>query len=307
MSAVRFDDRVVVVTGAGRNLGRRYALDLAARGAQVVVNDLGVVLSDTDGTGVPPPRNPAFDVVDEITAAGGVAVANTDSVSDPGGADALVRAALDAFGRLDAVINNAGVVRQAPVGEQTAAVYGPVVASQIHGHLEVTRAAWPALVESGKGRILNVSSGAGLWGVAGMTAYATAKMAVVGLTRALALEGRAVGIGVNVIAPSAKTRPGGFGPIPASPRLHDWMSAEEVSPLALWLVHPDCETTGECFSVGGGYVGRVVISVNEGFHGRPLSPEGLRDHWDIVVADGPWTTLPAGSGDVVRMLDGYAP
>jgi NAD(P)-dependent dehydrogenase (short-subunit alcohol dehydrogenase family) len=302
---LRFDDQVVIITGAGRNLGREYALLLASRGAKVVVNDFGVAISDTDGAGEEPARNPALDVVDEIRAAGGEATANLESVTDPDGGPTIVRTALDAYGRIDALINNAGVVRQAAFAEHGPAVADPVIASQINGHLNVTRAVWPVMMAQGHGRILNVSSGAGLWGVAGMAAYATSKMGVVGLTRALALEGAPLGIAVNVIAPSAKTRPGGFGPIPASPQLHEWMSLDQVAALAAWLVHPACPTTGECFSVGAGYVGRVIVAVNDGVFDRPLTAEKVRDQWDAVMADGPWTPLPAGSGDIGRMLTGF--
>jgi NAD(P)-dependent dehydrogenase (short-subunit alcohol dehydrogenase family) len=302
---LRFDDRVVVVTGAGRNLGREYALELAARGAKVVVNDLGVAISDTDGTGDAPDRNPALDVVEEIWKLGGEAVVSLDSVATADGGAAIVQAALDEWGRIDALVNNAGVVRQAPMADHGPEVWEPVLASQLGGHLNVIRPAWAAMAARGGGRILNVSSGAGLWGVAEMASYATAKMGVVGLTRALALEGAPLGIAVNVIAPSAKTRPGGFGPIPASPRLHEWMSVDQVAALAVWLVHDDCTATGECFSVGAGYVGRVAIAVNEGFHGRPLTPESVRDAWAQVMADGSWTPLPAGSGDIPRMLEGF--
>jgi NAD(P)-dependent dehydrogenase (short-subunit alcohol dehydrogenase family) len=305
VSGLRFDDRVVVVTGAGRNLGREYALELAARGAKVVVNDLGVAISDTDGAGDAPERNPALEVVEEIWDLGGEAVVSLDSVATADGGAAIVQSALDEWGRIDALINNAGVVRQAPMAEHGPEVWEPVLASQLGGHLNVTRAAWGAMAAQGGGRILNVSSGAGLWGVAGMASYATAKMGVVGLTRALALEGAPLGIAVNVIAPSAKTRPGGFGPIPASPRLHEWMSVDQVAALAVWLVHDDCTTTGECFSVGAGYIGRVAIAVNDGLHGRPLSPESVRDAWAQVMADGSWTPLPAGSGDIPRMLEGF--
>ena len=305
MAGLRFDDRVVVVTGAGRNLGREYALELAARGAKVVVNDLGVAISDTDGTGDAPARNPALEVVEEIWDLGGEAVVSLDTVTTAEGGAAIVQTALDEWGRVDALINNAGVVRQAPMAEHGPDVWEPVLASQLGGHLNVTRPAWALMAAQGSGRILNVSSGAGLWGVAGMASYATSKMGVVGLTRALALEGAALGISVNVIAPSAKTRPGGFGPIPASPRLHEWMSVDQVAALAVWLVHEDCTATGECFSVGAGYIGRVAVAVNDGFHGRPLSPESVRDAWDQVMADGPWTPLPAGSGDIARMLEGF--
>ena len=132
----------------------------------------------------------------------------------------------------------------------------------------------------GYGRILNLSSGAGLWGVAGMAGYSTAKMGIVGLTRALAQEGAPHGIRVNAMAPNAKTRPGGFGPIPASPQLHDWLSLDVVAAVAVWLVHEDCDVTGECFTVGGGYVGRVMVAVNDGWRGdRPLTPESVRAGW----------------------------
>ncbi len=304
---LRWDGRVAVVTGVGRNLGRTYAKLLASRGASVVVNDLGVAISDTDGSGTPPETNPARAVVDEIVADGGAAVESTDSVATPEGGAAIVQRALDAFGRLDVVINNAGVARQAPFAEYGPALVDSVLASQLGGHFNVTRAAWPHLVAAGSGRVLNVSSGAGLWGVPGMTGYSAGKLGVVGLTRALALEGAEHRVTVNVIAPCAKTRPGGFGPIPASEALHEWLSLDQVAPLAVWLVHEDCTVSGECYSVGGGYIGRVAIAVNDGWHGRPLTPESIRDHWDTVMADGPWTPLPAGRGDLDRMLDGFRP
>jgi NAD(P)-dependent dehydrogenase (short-subunit alcohol dehydrogenase family) len=297
-----------VITGAGRNLGRAYALLLASRGAQVVVNDLGVAISDTDGSGDAPPVNPAQAVVDEIRAAGGEAVVSTDSVATQEGGDAIIAAALDAFGRVDVVINNAGVVRQAELPEYTPELLDPVLASQIGGHFNVTRPAWRAMREQGYGRVLDLSSGAGLWGVVGMAGYAAAKMAIVGLTRSLALEGAPHGITVNALAPSAKTRPGGFGPIPASPKLHDWLSIDVVAPVATWLVHEDCTVSGETFSVGGGYAGRVTVAVNQGHRwDRPITPEAVRDAWPDVMADGPWTPLPAGSGDVARMFEGFTP
>jgi len=306
VGALRWDGRAAIITGAGRNLGRAYALLLASRGASVLVNDLGVAISDTDGLGDAPEANPAFAVVDEVRAAGGEAVANVDSVATPRGGESIVQAALDAFGRVDVVINNAGVVRQAEFDDYGPTLLEPVLASQIGGHFHVTGPAWRVMRGQRYGRVLNLSSGAGLWGVAGMSGYAAAKMAIVGLTRALALEGAPHGITVNAMAPSAKTRPGGFGPIPASEALHEWLSLDVVAPVAGWLVHEDCTATGECFSVGGGYVGRVSVAVNEGRRwDRPLTPESVRDGWDDVMADGPWTPLPAGGGDIARMLEGF--
>jgi NAD(P)-dependent dehydrogenase (short-subunit alcohol dehydrogenase family) len=305
---LRFDGRVAVVTGAGRNLGRAYALLLASRGAAVVVNDLGVAISDTDGAGEAPADNPAHAVVAEIEAAGGAAVASTDSVATEAGGEAIVRTALDAFGRIDVLVNNAGVVRSAPFEDYADELLWPVLESQIGGHFHVTRPAWRAMRAHGYGRVLNLASGAGLWGVPGMTGYSAAKMAIVGLTRALAQEGAAHGIAVNVIAPCAKTRPGGFGPIPESPALFDWLSLDVVAPVATWLVHEDCTVSGECFTVGGGYVGRVSVAVNDGHRWeRPMTPEAVRDAWDAVMADGSWTGLAAGSGDLDRVFEGFSP
>ena len=305
---LRFDGRVAVVTGAGRNLGRAYALLLASRGAAVVVNDLGVAISDTDGEGDVPAENPAHAVVAEIQAAGGEAVASTESVATEAGGSAIVGAALDAFGRIDVLINNAGVVRSAPFEDYSDELLWPVLESQIGGHFHVTRSAWRAMRAQGYGRVLNLASGAGLWGVPGMTGYSAAKMAIVGLTRALAQEGAPHGIGVNVIAPCAKTRPGGFGPIPESPALFEWLSLDVVAPVATWLVHEDCTASGECFTVGGGYVGRVSVAVNDGHRWeRPMTAEAVRDGWDTVMADTSWTGLAAGSGDLDRVLEGFTP
>jgi NAD(P)-dependent dehydrogenase (short-subunit alcohol dehydrogenase family) len=305
---LRWDGRVAVITGAGRNLGRAYALLLASRGAQVVVNDLGVAISDTDGSGDAPDDNPAHAAVEEIRAAGGEAVVSTHDVTTVDGGEGIVTTALDAFGRVDVLINNAGVVRQAPFEDYGPELSDPVFDSQLGGHFNVTRPAWRAMKDAGYGRIVNLSSGAGLWGVAGMAAYSTAKMGVVGLTRVLALEGAAHGIAANVVAPCAKTRPGGFGPIPASPALHEWLSLDAITPVVTWLVHEDCAVTGECFSVGGGYVGRVVIAVNDGWRGeRPLTPETVRDGFTTVMEDGPLTALAPGAGDIARMLDGFTP
>jgi NAD(P)-dependent dehydrogenase (short-subunit alcohol dehydrogenase family) len=303
---LRWDGRVAVITGAGRNLGREYALLLASRGAKVVVNDLGIAISDTDGSGDAPAENPAHAVVTEIRAAGGEAIANTGDVTSAAGGEAIVGAALGEWGRVDVLINNAGVVRQAPFEDYGPELTAPVFASQLDGHFNVSRPAWRAMKEQGFGRILNLSSGAGLWGVPQMAGYSTAKMGIVGLTRALAQEGAAHGIAVNAMAPNAKTRPGGFGPIPASPQLHEWLSLDVVAAVAVWLVHETCTVTGECFTVGGGYVGRVMVAVNDGWRGeRPLTPESVRAGWADVMADGPWTPLPAGSGDIGRMLEGF--
>jgi NAD(P)-dependent dehydrogenase (short-subunit alcohol dehydrogenase family) len=303
VSEMRFDGRVAIVTGAGRNLGRAYALLLASRGARVVVNDLGVGISDTDGAVDAPEVNPALAVVDQIRSAGGEAIVSTDSIADPAGAARIVESAVEAFGTVDIVINNAGVVRQAPVDEMEPHLTQAMLDTHIAGTMHVTRPAWRIMKHKGYGRILHVSSGAAIPGIPGMSVYSAVKLAVVGLTRAQSLEGAPFGIKVNVIAPYASVRGNDFGPIKWSPELADWLSPEQVAPLAAFLVHEDCVTTGEWFTVGGGYVGRVALSLNGGFKGRPLTPEKLRDEWTRVMgADDDFHISPPGATGEIRTM-----
>jgi NAD(P)-dependent dehydrogenase (short-subunit alcohol dehydrogenase family) len=307
MTDVRFDGQVAVVTGAGRNLGRAYALLLAERGAKVVVNDLGVAISDTDGSGDAPSVNPALDVVAEIKAAGGEAVASTESIAEPAGADAIVARALDTFGSVDILINNAGVVRQSPIDTMTPDLVAPVVSTHITGTINVTRAAWAVMKERGYGRLVNVSSGAGLTGIANMAVYSMVKLGVVGFTRALAVEGAAFGIKVNVIAPYASVRGNDFGPVKWSPRLADWLSPRQVAPLVAWLCHRDCPISGECFTVGGGFIGRMALAYNDGWASRPLTLEKVRDGFsEIMGTDSDFAPAPAGTtGDLAGMMEGF--
>jgi NAD(P)-dependent dehydrogenase (short-subunit alcohol dehydrogenase family) len=305
---VRFDGQVAVVTGAGRNLGRAYALLLAERGAKVVVNDLGVAISDTDGSGEAPVVNPALGVVEEIRSAGGVAVASTDSITDPAGADAIVALAVDTFGTVDVVVNNAGVVRQAPIDEMGPDLVGPVVATHITGTVNMTRAAWRVMRARGYGRLVNVSSGAGLTGVANMAVYSMVKLGVVGFTRALALEGAPLGIKVNAIAPYASVRGNDFGPLKWSPALAEWLSPAQVAPVTAWLCHRDCPVSGECFAVGGGFAGRVALASAEGWRSRPLTPEKVRDTFEAILGDDEdFEVMPPGqAGDLfAKLVEGY--
>jgi len=186
---LRFDDKVAIVTGAGRNLGREYALLLASRGAKVVVNDLGVPISDSEDVGSSSVSDPAADVVAEIVAAGGEAVANRDSVAAPEGGEAIVQTALDAWGRVDIVVNNAGQVRMGAFADFPEAHVDTLLATQLRGHLNVSRPAWRAMTKTGGGRFVNVSSGSA-WGLAGGAVYGMVKMGVIGLTRSMAAEGR---------------------------------------------------------------------------------------------------------------------
>jgi NAD(P)-dependent dehydrogenase (short-subunit alcohol dehydrogenase family) len=308
MSELRFDGKVVVVTGAGRNLGREYALLFAARGARVLVNDLGVGISDTDGVADAPTDPPAESVVAEIVAAGGEAVANPDTIATPEGGRAIVDAALDAFGAVDVVVNNAGQVRMAPFPELTEAQLDAVIDTQLRGALNVGRPAWAVMAERGGGRFVNVSSGAAFGGVPGGAVYGMAKMGVIGLTRAMASEGRDVGIAANVIAPYAKTRPGtGFGPFPASDELNEWLAPRLVAPLVGWLAHEACPVSGECFSVGGGHYARVGLEVTEGLVDRDATIETIAAGASAIL-DSPATPITTTVSDNMRrMFEGFRP
>ncbi|MEU8137214.1 SDR family NAD(P)-dependent oxidoreductase [Streptodolium elevatio] len=309
MDPLRFDNRVAVVTGAGRNLGRVYALALAERGARVVVNDLGVAISDTDGSGDGPAENPAVAVVREIEALGGEAVVSTDSVATEEGGAAIVDTAVEAFGRVDIVVNNAGVVRTAPFADLPPELVDPVLATQIASVFHVTRPAWRLMAAQGYGRIVNVSSGSAFAGVPGLSAYGGAKAGVIGLTRQMATEGAGLGIKVNVIAPYAKTRPGtGFGPIPPSDELNAWMRPEFLTPLVNLLAHEECPVTGECFAAGAGYVSRVVWSTTEGLVDRNMTTETLLRDWEHVMdTDGMAVVGHDGGGTTHKMLVGFTP
>lgn len=306
MDELRFDGKVVVITGAGRNLGREYALLLASRGAQVVVNDLGVAISDTDGRGEAPVDNPADAVVREIVDAGGRAVANHDSVATTEGGEAIVATALDAFGRVDVVVNNAGQVRMVPFADFTDDLIETVVATQLRGVLNVSRPAWRAMARSGGGRFVNVSSGAAFGGAPNGSVYGMAKMGVVGLTRAMAAEGAAAGIIANVIAPYAKTRPGsGFGGLPWSDELGEWMHPRKVAPLVGWLAHDTCDVTGELFTVGAGHFARVELVMHEGLVDREPTIESIAAGREAMLHGPTSPVVGGGSRAMAHMLEGF--
>jgi NAD(P)-dependent dehydrogenase (short-subunit alcohol dehydrogenase family) len=306
---LRFDGKVVVVTGAGRNLGREYALLFASRGARVLVNDLGVGISDSDGVAEAPASPPADDVVAEIVAAGCEAAANRDTIATPEGGTAIVGAALEAFGAVDVVVNNAGQVRMAPFTELTEAQVDAVIDTQLRGALNVSRPAWAVMAERGGGRFVNVSSGAAFGGVPGGAVYGMAKMGVIGLTLAMASEGRDAGIAANVIAPYAKTRPEtGFGPFPPSSELNAWLHPRLVAPLVGWLAHETCPLSGECFSVGGGHYARVSLAITEGLVDRDATVETIAAHASTIF-DSPSAPVAGaqGSSAMRRMFEGFRP
>lgn len=288
MDKLNFDGRSVIVTGAGRGIGREYALLLASRGARVAVVDLG---AHTDGSGVDG-DNPAAEVVAEISSAGGVAIAIQADVSTEDGAREIVGQAVDAFGQLDAVINNAGIVRTSPFAEVTREEYQRNLDVHFFGSLWMCKAAWPHLVESGSGRVVNTVSGAML-GNPLMTHYGSSKGAVFGLTRNLALEGAAAGIKVNAVAPGAGTRMAEASADALPEEILDYMRTallpHFVAPVGAYLVHPDCTVTGEVFNVAGGFVNRMAIVNSAGFHDPELSIESVASRFDEVMS------MPEGS------------
>jgi NAD(P)-dependent dehydrogenase (short-subunit alcohol dehydrogenase family) len=284
---LRFDDRVAIVTGAGHGLGRSHALLLADRGAKVVVNDLGGAL---DGTGAS--TGPAADVVELITKNGGQAVASTDNVATPEGAAAIVAAAVEAFGKIDIVVNNAGILRDKSFGKMTVEDFDNVLAVHVRGSYLVSRAAYPYMKEAGYGRVVNTSSPAGLFGNFGQANYSTAKMGLVGLTKTIGIEGARNGIRANAIAPIAWTRMT-EAILPAE--FEAKFSPERVSALVAYLVHDSCEVTGEVFSVGGGRVARVFVAEGPGWQSDDLTPEAVADNWASVMAEQPYVLTAADS------------
>ena len=278
MSDVRFDGQVALVSGAGGGLGRSHAMLFASRGARVVVNDLGGAM---DGTGSG--ETAAQKVVDEITAAGGNAVADHGSVTDAEQAAAMVQRAVDAFGRIDIIINNAGILRDKSFKKMTEADWDAVISVHLKGAFNVTKAAWETLRDQGYGRIVMTASAAGLYGNFGQTNYSAAKMALVGFGQTLALEGAKYDIHTNIIAPVARSR---MTETIMPPELLENLKPELVSPLVAWLCAAECDANGDIFEVGGGLVTRLKWTRSKPMAVPPaggLSIEQVRDSWDAVT------------------------
>ena len=281
MSELGFDGKVAIITGAGGGLGRQHALLLASRGALVVVNDLGGAV---DGSGSD--KGAAERVVDEIKALGGDAVADANSVSTPEGGKASVQTAVDAYGTVDIVINNAGILRDKAFHNMEPDLLNPVLDVHLKGAFYVTQPAWQIMREKGYGRIISTSSAAGVFGNFGQTNYGAAKMGLVGFTRVLAVEGARFNIKANAIAPLALTRMtetmmGALG---------DKLDPGLVSPIVTYLAHDECPVSGQTFSVGGGRVAHVFIGETKGYYNPELKPEDLRDHWDVVTDQAGYAT-----------------
>jgi NAD(P)-dependent dehydrogenase (short-subunit alcohol dehydrogenase family) len=273
MADLRFDGRVAVVTGGGRGLGRSYAMLLASQGAKVVVNDPGGSL-EGEGTDAVPAEH----VVSEIAAAGGQAVACTESVTTREGGDAIIRTALEHYGRLDILIHNAGNVRRSSLKEMSYEDFDAVLDVHLRGAFNVVRPAFPVMCEAGYGRIVLTSSIGGLYGNHGVANYAAAKAGVIGLSNVAALEGAGVGVTCNVIVPAAVTRMAEGIDISAYPP----MGPELVAPVVGWLAHESCSVSGEVFIALAGRVARAVIAESPGVYRPSWTVEDVGEHVDAI-------------------------
>jgi len=292
---IRFDGRVAVITGAGGGLGKTYALELARRGAHVVANDLGGA-ADGSGRG----QSMADQTVDEIRKAGGEAIANYDSVATPAGGEAIVKSALDRFGRVDIVINNAGILRDKSFAKLEPADLEIVLDVHLKGAFYVSQPAFRAMKDQSYGRFLFTASAAGIFGNFGQTNYGAAKMGLVGLSNVLAVEGAKSNIKSNVIAPIAKTRltENLLGPMASN------LEPTTVTPLACYLVSEACELTHEVFSVGGGRFARVFVGLAPGWFagkGKSVSLEDVRDHLAEIMDEKNYI-VPKSIGDEMRVI-----
>ena len=274
----RFDGRVAIVTGAGRGIGRAHARLLGSRGAKVVVNDLG---GSMGGAGAD--AGPASAVVEEITAAGGAAIADGSDVATPEGAAALVDRAVDAFGRLDALINNAGIIRWGALADVELEDLERHLAVHLVGSFNTIRAAWPHMVEARYGRIVNTTS-TGVFGLPENLAYAAAKGGVIGMTRSLATAGARHGIRVNLLAPAALTRMAGQSTADPAATGQGAMAPDLVAPMAAFLVHESCPVSGEIYTAGAGRFARLFLASTVGAVVTDHEPtvEDVAEQWAAI-------------------------
>ncbi len=279
MADIRYDGRVAIVTGAGQGIGRMYALELGKRGAKVVVNDLG---GARDGVGTD--QSAADKVVDEIKAAGGEAVANYDSVATMEGGENIVKTAVDAFGKVDILINNAGILRDKSFLKMTEDEWDLVIAVHLKGSFCVTQPAVKLMKENNYGRIIFTASTSGLYGNFGQTNYGAAKLGVVGIMNTLKLETAKYNIKVNTIAPTAWSR---MTSDLFPPEFEQKMRPQFNSPMVLYLVSEENETNGMTFAMGAGWYGRTAIVNSSGAclgdGSRDIDPEEIRDNFDKIM------------------------
>ncbi len=270
MSEVRFDGRVAIITGAGGGLGRSHALLLASRGAKVVVNDLG---GSRDGTGAG--TSMADQVVQEIKQAGGEAVADYHGVDTAAGGEAIVKTALDAFGKVDIVIANAGILRDRAFHNITEEDWDKVFAVHLKGSFDVVQPAFRIMRQNAYGRIVFTTSNAGLYGNFGQANYSSAKTALLGFMNTLELEGAKYNIKANTIAPVAASR---LTEDVMPPAVLEKLKPEYVSPAVAYLCSEECQLSGNIFTAGGGYIGRAAIVEGKGAFIPNPTIEAIRDN-----------------------------
>ena len=277
MAKIDYTGRVAIGTGAGGGLGKTYALELGKRGAKVVVNDFG---GSRDGTGGG--NTMADDVVNEIKAAGGEAVANYDGVHTHEGGANLVKQAIDAFGKVDIVVNNAGILRDKSFTKMEEDLWDPVLAVHLKGAYNVTQPAFLNMRENGYGRIVMTTSGTGLFGNFGQTNYGAAKLGLVGLQNSLRIEGEKYNIKCNTIAPVAGTR---MTEDIMPPEVFEKLNPKYVTPVVLYLCSEACQDSGQILCAGAGLVQAAGIFVNDGvFLGpEPSNPEAVAENWAKIT------------------------
>ncbi|WP_109530441.1 MULTISPECIES: SDR family NAD(P)-dependent oxidoreductase [Nocardia] len=297
MPELRFDDRVAVITGAGRGLGREYALLLASRGAKVIVNDPG---SSVRGDSVE--VDAAAAVVAEIEAAGGTAVACTESVATPEGGRAIIDTAIENFGRIDILVHNAGNVRYGSLRELSYEDFDAVLDVHLRGAFHVVRPAFPLMADAGYGRVVLTSSIGGLYGNQGVANYAVSKSAMIGLSNVIALEGAESGVRSNIIVPAAVTRLADGLDTSAYPP----MGPELIAPTVGWLAHETCSVTGEMLVAVGGRVARAYIAETPGVYQPSWSIEQVGEQIEAIRDTADSWVFPATTGHVEHLTKSFA-
>lgn len=288
MTKYRFDDRVAVITGAGRGLGREYALMLAARGAKIVVNDNGSSMAG-DGGDV----SPAQEVVDQIKAVGGEAIICIESVATAKGGKAIIDAALDSFGRLDILIPNAGNVRYGALDAISHEDFQAVIDVHMMGAFNVVRPAFPVMAEAGYGRVVLTGSIGGIYGTHQVVNYGMSKAAMIGLNNVIAIEGADKGIKSNIILPGAVTRMADGLDISQYPP----MGPDMVAPVVGWLAHESCSITGEMLIAMAGRVARALVAETAGVYRPSWSIDDIGENIDAIRdTDDLWMLPPYPSG-----------
>ena len=293
MTDIGFDGKVAIITGAGGGLGREHALELARRGARLVINDLGGSVGGEGGD-----AGPAQRVAQEIIDLGGEAVADTNSVATAERGKAVVRSAVDAFGTVDIVVNNAGILRDKSFHNLTPEMIEAVIDVHLLGAFYVTQPAYQIMKEKGYGRIVSTSSNSGVLGNFGQANYGAAKMGLVGFTRVVAIEGRKNGIKANAIAPVALTRMTEemFGSVGES------LDPKLVSPLVAYLASEACEVSGEVYSAAGGIISRFFIGLTPGYYNPNLTAEDVAANWDIIRDEDGYIVPDDSSGEISKIV-----